>query len=77
MPRQPTAETSLKNIAVYLTQVVTLLDELNAAFGSSFVHQISRTTLSLITVIQARNFIFLHVLGHDSPEHPECEEEQR
>jgi hypothetical protein len=74
MPRQRTAETHLNNITAYLTQAVTFLDELNAAFGSSFVQQISKTILSLITTIQARDFIF-HVLGDGSPEYPECEEE--
>ncbi|KAJ7921182.1 hypothetical protein B0H13DRAFT_2318751 [Mycena leptocephala] len=52
MPGQPTAETRLKKIAAYLTPAVTLLNELNDAFGSSFVHQISQTTLSVINAIE-------------------------
>jgi hypothetical protein len=76
MPGQPTAETRLKKIAAYLTPAVTLLNELNDAFGSSFVHQISQTTLSVINAMEVSNFI-LRVLGDDSPNYPECEEEQR
>jgi hypothetical protein len=54
MPRQLTdAKTRLNIIATHLTPAVTLLDELNHTFGSTFVQQISMTTLTLITAVQA------------------------
>jgi energy-converting hydrogenase Eha subunit F len=53
MPRQNTAtETRLNTITAYLTPALMLLDELNDAFGSSFVQPMSKTTLSLITAVQ-------------------------
>ncbi|KAJ7819424.1 hypothetical protein B0H13DRAFT_1921785 [Mycena leptocephala] len=53
MPRQNTgADTRLSNITGYLTPALTLLDELNDAFGSSFVQPITKTTLSLIMLVQ-------------------------
>jgi hypothetical protein len=79
MPRQNTstaADTRLSNITAYLTPALTLLDELNDAFGSSFLQPILKTTLSLITAAQVMNLIIfewqcltLHIL--------ECEEKQR
>ncbi|KAJ7889983.1 hypothetical protein B0H13DRAFT_1887836 [Mycena leptocephala] len=43
MPRQNTgADTRLSNITGYLTPALTLLDELNDAFGSSFVQPITK-----------------------------------
>ncbi|KAJ7828411.1 hypothetical protein B0H13DRAFT_1917100 [Mycena leptocephala] len=55
MPRQNTstaADTRMSNITAYLTPALTLLDELNDAFGSSFLQPILKTTLSLITAAQ-------------------------
>jgi hypothetical protein len=53
MPRQNTAaDTRLNNITAYLTPVLTLLDELHDALGSSFVLSIATTTLSLIKAVE-------------------------
>ncbi|KAJ7815133.1 hypothetical protein B0H13DRAFT_1924375 [Mycena leptocephala] len=54
MPHRPTAESRLSIITAYLTPVVTLLDALIDAFGCqcSFIHQISKITLSLISAVQ-------------------------
>jgi hypothetical protein len=66
MTPHPTAETRLNNITAYLIPVVTLLDELSEAFGSSFISQISKITLKLITGIRVTNFTF-HVPVDGSP----------
>jgi hypothetical protein len=56
MPRHNiVTEAQLNTITVYLTPALALLDELNDAFGSSFVQLISKTALSLITAVQVRN----------------------
>jgi hypothetical protein len=56
MPRHNiVTEARLNTITVYLTPALALLDELNDAFGSSFVQPISKTALSLITAVQVRN----------------------
>jgi hypothetical protein len=58
MPRQhTTADNRLSNITAYLTPALTLLDELNDAFGSSFVLPISKTTLSWITTMEVMTLI--------------------
>jgi hypothetical protein len=54
-----TTETRLKNIADCLTPALTLLHEINDAFGSSFVQLISNTTLALITAVQVTDFIIM------------------
>jgi hypothetical protein len=50
MPRQPTV--TLGNIAARLTPTVTLLKELNDAFGPPFVQSISNTIEALIKMVQ-------------------------
>ncbi|KAJ7896529.1 hypothetical protein B0H13DRAFT_2338377 [Mycena leptocephala] len=54
--RQPhqftVTEARLNTIATYLTPAVKLLDDINDAFGSSFLQPISKTTLSLIVEVQ-------------------------
>ncbi len=53
MPRQPIAiKTLLTNTIACLTLALTLLNELNDAFGPQFVQPISNTVLSLITIVQ-------------------------
>ncbi|KAJ7107003.1 hypothetical protein C8R44DRAFT_858093 [Mycena epipterygia] len=53
MPHQPTvAENRLSNTIASLTPIVTLLNEINDAFGPPFILAISNTTLSLITAVQ-------------------------
>jgi hypothetical protein len=60
MPRHLTeAKARLNIIAAHLTPAVTLLDELNHTFGSSFVQQISMTTLALITAVQVITLFIL------------------
>ncbi|KAJ7797980.1 hypothetical protein B0H14DRAFT_3546462 [Mycena olivaceomarginata] len=53
MPRQPTlTEIRLNNITACLTPAVTLLSELNDAFGPTFIQPISNTVLSLMSMVQ-------------------------
>jgi hypothetical protein len=53
MPRQPTiAEIRLEHIKVSLTPALTLLNELNDAFGPPFVQAISTTIQTLINAVQ-------------------------
>ncbi|KAJ7879945.1 hypothetical protein B0H14DRAFT_3769893 [Mycena olivaceomarginata] len=53
MPHQPTAtEIHLNNIVAYLTPTVTLLKELNDAFGPPFIQPISNTIETLISIAQ-------------------------
>ncbi|KAJ7885238.1 hypothetical protein B0H13DRAFT_1889659 [Mycena leptocephala] len=53
MPRQPSVtEIRLENIKACLAPAVTLLNELNDAFGPSFVQPISNTVQSLISAVQ-------------------------
>ncbi|KAF7333080.1 hypothetical protein MVEN_02372900 [Mycena venus] len=53
MPHQPTvAEIRTNTIVAYLAPAVTLLNELNDAFGSPFLPAITNTTQSLITIVQ-------------------------
>jgi hypothetical protein len=53
MPRQPSVtEIRLENITACLAPAVTLLNELNDAFGPSFVQAISNTVQSLISAVQ-------------------------
>ncbi|KAF8151114.1 hypothetical protein K438DRAFT_1778887 [Mycena galopus ATCC 62051] len=53
MPRQPTVtEIRLANITACLTPALTLLNELNDAFGPPFIQPISNTVLSLISMVQ-------------------------
>ncbi|KAJ7142594.1 hypothetical protein C8R44DRAFT_725932 [Mycena epipterygia] len=53
MPTQRTVTDSrLNNILVCLTSTITLLNEVNDAFGTSFIKAISNTTLSLVTAVQ-------------------------
>jgi hypothetical protein len=55
MPRQSTViEIRLDNITACLTPIVTLLNELNDAFGPPFIQPISNTILSLITTVQVK-----------------------
>ncbi|KAJ7893321.1 hypothetical protein B0H14DRAFT_3854518, partial [Mycena olivaceomarginata] len=50
MPRQPTVtEIRLANITASLTPALTLLNELNDAFGPLFIQPISNTVLSLMS----------------------------
>ncbi|KAJ7123640.1 hypothetical protein C8R44DRAFT_784133 [Mycena epipterygia] len=46
------ADIRMKNILACLTPAVTLLNEINDAFGTPFIQAISNTTLSLITAVQ-------------------------
>ncbi|KAJ7368932.1 hypothetical protein DFH08DRAFT_983522 [Mycena albidolilacea] len=53
MPHQPTAtEIHLNNIVAYLTPTITLLKELNDAFGPPFIQPISNTVETLISIVQ-------------------------
>ncbi|KAJ7441440.1 hypothetical protein B0H11DRAFT_2307802 [Mycena galericulata] len=53
MPHQPTiTETRINNIITGLKPAVTLLNEIQDAFGTPFVQAISNTTLALMTTIQ-------------------------
>jgi hypothetical protein len=53
MPHQPTlTEIRITNINTCLTPALTLLNELNDAFGPPFVHLISNTILALISAVQ-------------------------
>ncbi|KAJ7831781.1 hypothetical protein B0H14DRAFT_3713155 [Mycena olivaceomarginata] len=53
MPHQPTlTEIRITNINTCLTAALTLLNELNDAFGPPFVHLISNTILALISAVQ-------------------------
>jgi hypothetical protein len=57
MPRQLTvSEGRLYTITAHLMPAAKLLDEINDAFGSSFLQPISKTTLSLIKGVQVTNF---------------------
>jgi hypothetical protein len=60
--RQPhqftVTEARLNTIAIYLTPAVKLLDDINDAFGSSFLQPISKTTFSLIVEVQVTIFLF-------------------
>ncbi|KAJ7181035.1 hypothetical protein C8R46DRAFT_1187272 [Mycena filopes] len=47
-----TAEVRVNNITAYLTPALTLLDELNDAFGLPYVQPIIKTTQALITGVQ-------------------------
>ncbi|KAJ7143972.1 hypothetical protein C8R44DRAFT_724969 [Mycena epipterygia] len=54
MPHQATVtEIRLNNIISCLTPTVNLLNEVNTAFSTPFIHAISNTTLSLITAVQS------------------------
>jgi hypothetical protein len=58
-PHQLTVtEARLNTITAYLTPAVKLLDDINDAFGSSFLQPISKTTLSLILEMQVIIFLF-------------------
>ncbi|KAJ7023859.1 hypothetical protein C8F04DRAFT_1270925 [Mycena alexandri] len=53
MPRQPTVtEIRLTNITACLTPALTLLNELNDAFGPLFIQPISNTVVSVMAMIQ-------------------------
>jgi hypothetical protein len=61
MPHQPTAtEIHLNNIVAYLTPTVTLLKELNDAFGPPFIQPISNTIETLIRIAQVGSFQDTH-----------------
>ncbi|KAJ7848249.1 hypothetical protein B0H14DRAFT_3673445 [Mycena olivaceomarginata] len=56
MPRQSTVtEIRLANITACLTPALTLLNELNDAFGPPFIQPISNTVLSLMSMVQNVN----------------------
>jgi hypothetical protein len=56
MPRQSTlTEIRVTNIVEYLTPALTLLKELDDAFGPPFIKPISNTIESLISMAQVRN----------------------
>lgn len=56
MPRQPTAtESRVSKIISALEPAITLLEEINDAFGTPFVQAISNTTHALITAVQVMN----------------------
>jgi energy-converting hydrogenase Eha subunit F len=55
-PHQLVTEARLNTITAYLTPAVKLLDDINDAFGSSFLQPISKTTLSLILEVQVTDF---------------------
>jgi hypothetical protein len=62
MLHQPTAtEIHLNNIVPYLTPTVTLLKELNDAFGSPFIQPISNTVETLISMAQVGSFQDMHM----------------
>ena len=72
MPRLPTVtEIRLENLVACLTPAVTLLNELNDAFGSSFVQPISNTVASLLELVQVLRVPMRNAF--DSPNMPECE----
>ncbi|KAJ7100546.1 hypothetical protein C8R44DRAFT_859395 [Mycena epipterygia] len=53
MPTRPTVTDSrLNNTLVCLAPTITLLNEVNDAFGTPFIKAISNTTLSLVTAVQ-------------------------
>jgi glutamate racemase len=57
MPRHTTeTEIRFKNIVACLTLALTVLKELNDAFGPPFVQHISSTIETLIDVVQVRSF---------------------
>jgi hypothetical protein len=57
MPRQSTiTEIRLNNIKGCLTPALTLLKELNDAFGPPFIQPIANTIESLIDMVQVRKF---------------------
>jgi hypothetical protein len=63
MPRQPTfTEIRLNNFAASLATALTLLNELNDAFGPPFIQPISNTILSLITAVK----VIISEDGHSS-----------
>jgi hypothetical protein len=56
MPRQSTlTEIHVTNIVEYLTPALTLLKELDDAFGPPFIKPIANTIESLISMVQVRN----------------------
>jgi hypothetical protein len=56
MPRQSTlTEIRVTNIVQCLTPALTLLKELNDAFGPPFIQPIANTIESLISMTQVRN----------------------
>jgi hypothetical protein len=58
-PHQLTVtESRLNTITAYLTPAVKLLDDINDAFGSSFLQPISKTTLSLIVEVEVTILLF-------------------
>ncbi|KAJ7302608.1 hypothetical protein DFH08DRAFT_826489 [Mycena albidolilacea] len=62
MPRQPTVtETRITNITACLTPALTLLNELNDAFGPPFIQPISNTVLSLMAMVQVITLSYLTV----------------
>jgi hypothetical protein len=61
MPRQSTlTEIRVTNIVQYLTPALTLLKELNDAFGPPFIQSIANTIESVISMAQVRK------LEHDN-----------
>ncbi|KAJ7142591.1 hypothetical protein C8R44DRAFT_725928 [Mycena epipterygia] len=53
MPPQPTVtEIRLNKILAFLAPTITLLNEINDAFGTPFIKAILNTTLSLVTAVQ-------------------------
>jgi hypothetical protein len=62
MPRQPTVtEIRLNSITACLTAALTLLNELNDAFGPPFIQPISNTVLSLMAMVQVITLSYLIV----------------
>ncbi|KAJ7085258.1 hypothetical protein C8R44DRAFT_752858 [Mycena epipterygia] len=51
-PNTMVTKTSLDNIVTGLNPILSLLDEFSDAFGTPFIPAISKTTLSLITLVQ-------------------------
>jgi hypothetical protein len=60
------AEIGLNNILAHLTPTVTLLKELNDAFGPPFVQPIAKTIESLINMVQVK--ISEHEQTNNSPD---------
>jgi hypothetical protein len=57
MPRHPTvSEIRLVNVTACLTPAVTLLKELDNAFGPPFIQPISNTVQTLINAVQVRRY---------------------
>ncbi|KAJ6447882.1 hypothetical protein C8R45DRAFT_948293 [Mycena sanguinolenta] len=57
MPRQPTmTKIRLENLADCLAPTITILNELDDAFGPPFVQAISKTIASLLNLIQVLSF---------------------